>query len=103
MNVQIGGNLHLRMDKVEVVSSVHIQSTSLVGYAFNFNRIDNHQFFIGIGTLIAAFTIATGWENIFFVSGKLKTETINAPRLLDTIIFITVRVCYRPGVCKFGM
>ncbi|MDP6684617.1 MAG: hypothetical protein QGH24_01590 [Candidatus Marinimicrobia bacterium] len=41
----------------------HKTGMSLVGYARTLKTMENHEFFIGVGTLLAANTIAAGWKS----------------------------------------
>ena len=43
----------------------HKTGMSLVGYARTLKQTEKHEFFIGAGTMIAAFTASAGWKYYF--------------------------------------
>ena len=43
----------------------HKTGISLVGYARTLKQTEKHEFFIGAGTMIAAFTASAGWKYYF--------------------------------------
>ena len=43
----------------------HKTGISLVGYARTLKQTEKHEFFVGAGTMIAAFTASTGWKYYF--------------------------------------